>query len=292
MATVGRSPNYPALTLEEAIEQIRKVYDAQHHYPATKEVVAQNLGYGGINGKSLAFIGALKRYALLQADGENLRVSDDAISILTLPQDDPARTAALKRAAFATPIFAQLYETYGNKPPADAVLRHELVKKKFLQKAADEAIRIYRDNLELVTRHTQDYNADRPTDSRPEERQHMQTLTGSIRTERRTPDSMQASSPHASLGKGVYEFSFPLSFQRDVKAVITLYGEKIKRRDLEFLKRKVDDLLEGFEDEEPEPQPEPEPKPAPIAESQLEMARSRTDNLEELFRDVKDEQDG
>lgn len=261
MATAGRSPNYPALTLREAIERIKQVYAAQHHYPATKEVVAQNLGYGGINGKSLALIGALKRYALLQADGENLRVTDDAISILNLPEDNPERAVALKRAAFASPVFAQLYETYGDKPLADAVLRHDLLKKKFLQKAADEVIRIYRDNLELVTQQTPGYNADDSggNGQKPEERPLMQpnpqgqappqSPIGSTPTDRQLP----------ATGTKVHEFSFPLSLQRDVKAVLFLYGDKIKRRDLEFLKRKVDDLLEGFEDEEPEPVKQPDP---------------------------------
>ena len=48
-----------------------------------------------------------------------------------------------------------------------------------------------------------------------------------------------------------HEFSFPLSFQRDIKATITISGSgKLLRRDLEFLKKKVADLLEGFDDEE------------------------------------------
>jgi len=42
-------------------------------------------------------------------------------------------------------------------------------------------------------------------------------------------------------------------FQRDVN-VVTIYGERLQRRDLEFLKKKVGDLLDGFDEEEQEPQ--------------------------------------
>lgn len=281
MATTGRSPNYPSLTLREAIERIKKVYAAQHHYPATKEVVAQNLGYSGINGKSLALIGALKRYALLQADGENLRVTDDAISILNLPEDNPERAAALRSAAFATPVFAQLYETYGDKRVADAVLRHDLRKRKFLEKAADEVIRIYRDNLELVTQETPGYNADDSGGGgqKPEERPLMQPTPQGQTPQKPPVGSAPTDRQPPATGQRIHEFSFPLSFQRDIKAVITIYGEKLKRRDLEFLKRKVGDLLEGFEDEEPEPmKAEPEqpkrPEPVPSITEQIDAAFS------------------
>lgn len=275
MAIAGRSPNYPSLTLREAIERVRKVYDAQHHYPATKDVVAQNLGYGGINGKSLGLIGALKRYALLQADGENLRVSDDAISILELPEENPERTAALWRAATATPLFNDLYSTYGDKLPKDSLLRHELIKRKFLPKAADEVIRIYRDNLDLVTPQTSEYNAgDSGGDEMPDERSNMQQSLPQHKNSQQSglelhpkPAPLFEKSPPLSA-KGVYEFRFPLSFQRDVSAVITIYGEKIKRRDLEFLQEKVSDLLKGFEDE-PEPEtPKQEQAAAPPAQAE------------------------
>lgn len=51
--------------------------------------------------------------------------------------------------------------------------------------------------------------------------------------------------------KSRHEFSFPLSFQRDIQATVTISGSgKLKRRDLEVLQKKVAVLLEGFEEEE------------------------------------------
>lgn len=250
----GRSPNYPSLTLSEAIERAKQVYEQQHTYPAEPTVIAQNLGYKGLNGASMTIIGALKRYGLLVVDPDDkLRVSNDAVSILELPENNPEHQKALKQAAFATPLFADMHETYGDKLPSDVVLRHDLIKKKFLPKAADEVIRVYRDNLELVTSHGQGYNAGgsgdgQKTGGQPPVQQAQQTQNTGVTRQ------YQERQTTASSG-GVYEFSFPLSFQRDVKAVITIYGDKLKRRDLEFLKKKVADLVEGFEDEEEPPSP-------------------------------------
>lgn len=253
-----RSPNYPQLTLREALEAVRKVYTAQHTYPAEREVVAQNLGYKGLNGASLPVLGALNRYGLLVSEGEQLKVSDDAVTILELPADNEERQAALRRAAYATTVFNQMSETYGEKPPNDVTLRHDLIKKKFLPKAADEVIRIYRDNLELVTPEAPAYTP--PANAANQKAGGTPAMTGQTQTQTAqskelTPTAYEEAA--MAQGAGVHQFSFPLSFQRDVKATITIYGDKLKRRDLEFLKKKVGDLLEGFEDEEPEPQVRP-----------------------------------
>lgn len=154
----GRSPNYPQLTLQDAIEKIRQVYVAEHTHKADKEVVAKTLGYNGMNGKSLMLMGTLKRYGLLEVEGDGFKVSDDAVTILELTPTEPEYVEALDRAAYASPLFAELRETYGDNLPSDVNLRHYLIKKKFLPKAADDVIRIYRANLELVTQQSKQYN--------------------------------------------------------------------------------------------------------------------------------------
>ncbi|MBA3767828.1 MAG: hypothetical protein H0W99_12745 [Acidobacteria bacterium] len=158
--TKGRSPNYPQLTLEEAIQRIRPLYEAAHTYSTEKRVIAENLGYNGLHGKSLTLIGALRRYALLEPEGEGMRVSDDAVTILELPKGDPQRMAALGRAAFAPRLFAEMYAEFGNVLPNDVTLKHHLIKKQFLPKAAEEVVRVYRANLELVKEETGAYNDD------------------------------------------------------------------------------------------------------------------------------------
>src|SRR5258708_574477 len=120
----GRSPNYPSVTLREAIDRIRLVYNAEHTHKADKNVVATDLGYTGLNGKSLTLIGALKRYGLLEVDDDGLKVSDEAVTILELPENDAERQSALSRAALAPPLFAELKETFGNSLPSDENLRH------------------------------------------------------------------------------------------------------------------------------------------------------------------------
>jgi len=157
--TTGRSPNYPSFPLSEALERLKRLYSGIHTRAAEREVVAQNLGYKGLSGPSLSLIATLRRYGLLLPEGKGrLRVSDRAVSIMELSRGATERAAAVKDAAFESALFSQLYADFGESLPKDETLKHYLIKKGFLPKAADEIIRIYRDNIELVREETEAYS--------------------------------------------------------------------------------------------------------------------------------------
>jgi hypothetical protein len=153
-----RSPNYPSLTLFEAIDRVRKIYNAEHTHVAAKDVVAKDLGYSTLNGASLTVIGALKRYGFLEDSGDGLKVSANAVTILELEEEDPSYKAAIRTAAYQPTFFSELRSEYGENLPSDGNLRHHLIRKGFQSKAADEVIRIYRDNLELLEDEEDGYN--------------------------------------------------------------------------------------------------------------------------------------
>jgi hypothetical protein len=246
----SRSPNYPSITLEAALAKIKKVYDAEHTHPAAREVVAKALGYNTLNGTSLSFLAALTRYGLLEKAGKDgLKVSADAVTALELDEGHPLRAEALGRLAFTPALFAELREKFGKELPSDVNLRHYLIQQKaFLPKAADEVIRVYKENLELVSVDEEEYDED----GTPQNKEIPPVIDS--KGQHTPPQPVRSPLQTGSQAKNsVYEFSIPLSLQRDVKATITISGNTIRRRDLEFLKKKVGDLLEGFEEEEPEP---------------------------------------
>ena len=143
-----RSPNYPRLAFDAALEKTRAIYEKQLKHSASREVISHALGYTTFNGASKAVITALKHYGLLEPAGDGLRVSKDAICILELPQEDPERTSALVRMVFAPPVFADLRSKYGEQLPLN--VRHALITQEFAPHAADEIIRVYRANFDFV----------------------------------------------------------------------------------------------------------------------------------------------
>jgi hypothetical protein len=155
----GRSPNYPSLPLADAIEKVRLIYSGIHTHAAPKDVIAESLGYTSLSGRPLSYIGTLRRYDLLKTAGSgNLQVTDNAIAILELPPGSPERKKAMSDAAFSPSLFTELRAEFPDKLPNDSTLRHYLVKKGFMSKAADEIIHVVRANLELLEEEASEYN--------------------------------------------------------------------------------------------------------------------------------------
>ncbi len=146
-----RSPNYPALSLPEAIERIRKVYEKEHIHKAAPEVVAKDLNYSGLNGASMSVISALKKYGLLEEVGKDLKVSSQALTILVDPKDSVERAKLIREAAVSPALFSELRNQYGDGVPSDENLRSYLLKRGFAPAMVDAPIRSYRETMELVS---------------------------------------------------------------------------------------------------------------------------------------------
>jgi hypothetical protein len=144
-----RSPNCTQISFLEAIEKGRLVYSKEYTHPAARVVVAQSLGYSGINGRSLSVIGALRQYGILEGTGDEQRISDDAVSYYVL-DEGPDRQAAMMRMMFNPPFFAQIQSEFGSSLPSESNLKHYLMKQGFLPEAAENVIKVYRENMRLV----------------------------------------------------------------------------------------------------------------------------------------------
>ncbi len=163
--TRTRSPNYPILSLGEAIARVRTIYEKQHTHPATREVLAKLLGYGGLNGASGTVVSALSKYGLLEGRNEQLRVSGLALDLILHRRGDPEYADALQTAAFMPALFRELRDQYPGRLPSEHSLRANLVKKGFNPKAVDDAIRNYRDTIEFVDAETGDTDTEFPDES-------------------------------------------------------------------------------------------------------------------------------
>lgn len=159
MARKTRSPNYPALGLKDAVEGIKRVYDSEGNRRTIGEDLAEALGHKSLSGAARVKISALRKYGLLEPEGDGLKVSNDALSIINLPPEDPEHVEALHKASLRPVLFAELHETYGDTAPSDGVLRNFLLKKEFSPKAADEVIRLYRETMDLVAAPEEEYTA-------------------------------------------------------------------------------------------------------------------------------------
>ncbi len=146
-----RSPNYPALSLPEAIKLVTTVQTAEQHLAAPKEVVAKHLGYASYHGLAGRIVSAIEKYGLLEeVNGDKVKVSPLAMSIL-FPASPEEKQKAINEAAFKPSLFASIRDEWHGSRPSDENLRVYLIRKKFGADALDRVIEVYKETMDLVT---------------------------------------------------------------------------------------------------------------------------------------------
>jgi hypothetical protein len=154
-----RSPNFPVVDLQSAIEAVGKIYARESRGKFPQLSAAAHLGYTSMNGRSLGMLAALRAYGLLIGRGNDLVVTPDAIALIEAPADSPDRAAALSRAFAGPPMFNRIQEQYP-EPPSEQTLRWWLIQQGFTADGAEKAAQIFLDSRKLVTLIPMEYKAE------------------------------------------------------------------------------------------------------------------------------------
>jgi hypothetical protein len=231
-----RSPNCPQITFEEAAAKGRQVYEKEHTHPAHKLVVAESLGYSGINGRSLSMIGALRQYGVLEGTGEALRITDDAVAYFEL-EDGPERRAAISRMLFHPPFFQQMREDFPDQLPSEANLKHYLIKHGFLQEAAANVLKVYRENIRLV-----EDTAKRYTGAKASEVASMPVSSSALAM---PAPAIRPPLPDIPIPQDIPYWSQSFALSKGSRAELTIKGD-VTQADLQRLKTYIELTIEAL----------------------------------------------
>lgn len=239
----ARSPEYPSISLKEAIERVKMVYDKDYQNRLPRSVMAEHMGYKGLSGASLPILSALLKYGLLEGRGDESRVSDLAVSLIAHPSGTPEHYDALKRASAYPELFAELDERFPDGKASEQAIRSYLLTRKFIPTAADAAIRAYRDTKALVAAESGGYSEDQSQESSmPAANQEPTSLLDRPASSFKRPMTMHEK---FALDEGEVTVSYPAelspeSFQ-DMKDRIDILLRGLKRRaDVEAARRRLD----------------------------------------------------
>jgi hypothetical protein len=153
-----RSPNFPIISLPQAVQRIEAIYDREQTVPADTHTIANHLGYSGLNGASLKMISALRKYGLLELAGpEALKVSPLAMTIMH-PASEAEKREALREAANGPALFRQLNDVFDGQRPSETNLRSWLLRNGFAKSAVDNVIKAYGETMDLVGESRSGYN--------------------------------------------------------------------------------------------------------------------------------------
>ena len=202
MASI-RSPNYPGLPIGEAVELARKVHAKEGRNYASREVVAQLLGYSKVNGASEKKTSALNAYGLLERNkNRELRVSELAMRAM-FALDETEKIGALAEAAMSPSLFQEIRAKWPDSPPSDESLRACLIRRGFNQNSVGNVIEVFRDALRVV-------EASEPvSDSQPEEAEESQEAPSAMTPHRPDPHTPPPGEPVLFNMKKVWgQYSF------------------------------------------------------------------------------------
>jgi hypothetical protein len=145
----GRGPNAPSEALPNAIQLLQLVRDRLGFSSASRESVAEALGYRTLNGTSRRKIAALSHFELLVRTGAAYRISDLGKQIL-IPRDDAEYRQAVSTAARKPAFYAKLFAKYeGQALPG--MLPNILVREfGILPQSSDEVARTFRETEEFA----------------------------------------------------------------------------------------------------------------------------------------------
>lgn len=147
---VHRSPNYPAFSLSDAIKKARIVYGHEKKSATTPEVIAKHLGYSQTTGPGGRALSGLRQYGLLEESNGHYRLSDLGFTLIHFPDDAPERVSALATAIRKPTLFSELLKEYPDGLPSDQTLKSNLLRRGFNPSVIDEAVRSFRDSVNLV----------------------------------------------------------------------------------------------------------------------------------------------
>jgi hypothetical protein len=125
-----RSPNYPFIGLEKAIERAKQIYDVERRHEVPIKVASEKRWeYKPGSSQGDQTIAALRAFGLVDVGGSGekrmIRISDRAYRILAGAQDAADR---IKDAALAPSIHGELWQKYGtNGLPSDDTIRNYLL---------------------------------------------------------------------------------------------------------------------------------------------------------------------
>lgn len=152
-----RSPSYPGISLETALERAQRLYDAEGRNAAPADTILKHWGYKPKSGGGMVALAALKKFGLLADEGSGARrlgrLTDLALRIIRDRRPgSQERAEAIQEAALAPNIHQELWEKYQEDGlPSDATIEYYLVNDRgFTESGARELIQEFRNTLSFA----------------------------------------------------------------------------------------------------------------------------------------------
>lgn len=159
-----RSPLYPIVGLDIAIQKLEKFYNVEGQNTVSREAAIEALGYKGASGASLQMLATLIQYELLEKAGTGeIKISDIGLALIVGTETE--KQESILKAAKKPLIFEEILNQFSSNKPSERSLLSFLIQRKpkgYVHSSAKKIINSFFDTMELANLYETEYNKPEP----------------------------------------------------------------------------------------------------------------------------------
>lgn len=234
-----RSPGYPMISLEEAVQRVKVLWDKDKNNSIPVLAAYEHLGYKTIGGYGGRVLSALKQFGLIYEKQGDIILTNEAVDLALHEQHDDIYVKTIKKLALNPNIYEKLYNEYSDSLPSDATLKVKLIKEyEFNPDKVDGFLSDFRKTIEYANLAG---GAESPLKKDIKEEKHpdvaWQMFMGSQNIKKEdTKIQKEEGSMQETLGA---QF-FPIPLSKMKKAVISFQTLPIEKGDIIKIKKWLD----------------------------------------------------
>jgi len=146
-----RSPGYPMISLDEAVQKAKILWDKDKNNYIPLAAAYEHLGYKSPGGYAARIIAALKKFELISEKQNAIKLTEEAVDLALHNQSDERYIEIIKNLALKPAIYEKIFNKYNSTIPSDSTLRIELIKEhKFNPESVDDFISSFRKTIEFA----------------------------------------------------------------------------------------------------------------------------------------------
>jgi hypothetical protein len=152
----GRSPAYPFIPVQKALERVQELYAQESAHPAPLKSAMAAWSYSTKSSGGRQTLATMRYYGLIEVTGEGdermVKVSELARKIiLDKREDDTEKRALIRQVALMPSAHKALFQEYPDGLPSDGTVHHFLVfKKQYNDAAASELLTEFKQTASYV----------------------------------------------------------------------------------------------------------------------------------------------
>lgn len=159
-----RSSPYPRLTVQYSFKMAELLLSNGGKDSVPETVMAKRLGYKGISGRSTAVLSALKKYKVIEPDGDDFRLSKEAVKFFSHGTTEVEQAEILERAFNAPKLFKDILSRFGGRADKTELAEY-LTEKSFNPFSIQKVIKNFQQNYNYIEGYKKaairDYRAER-----------------------------------------------------------------------------------------------------------------------------------